>query len=1255
MATLTIRLFGGLGLERAGQPLPLPTPQKAALVLAYLLTAHDRSHPRSLLAGLCWGDQPERRARRNLSDALWRIRTLLEPHSAAGALTSEPILLFEGDSVRLNPAADLDHDVRRFEAALREPTDTTAQQVAADLYRGDLLIGYYEDWVLLERERLRQVYLGCLGRLMAGAAAAAAWEDAAAVAARLLTADPYREDVTRQLMRFYYRLGRRDRALQQFATLRAVLTADLNLEPEAETVTLYTLMHAGTVLDDTPTHSALGILSSALDGRGFAPQITPLVAAPVPLGGAGADTLHTLGSNIRRLPLVGRAAQQATLAAWLAAPRPHPPMLLLQGEAGVGKTRLAFDTAEAAYGRRMFVLWGHYQPLAAPLPYAGLVDALRVGLRLGGPPTLEPIWLSEVSRLMPELATLFPGLPPPISLPPDQDRLRLWEALTRYLLALAAGGPHLFVLEDVQWVDPATLDLLQYALPRLRSSGVGLRMLATARGEDLAGAPALAATLRNLEVQGMLDYLPVERLSQEAVGRLVQAALGLPTPAPQFSAHLWGETEGNPFFALETMRFWAERNVLTRRADGTWHTPDGGYTALPTPVGVRRVLEQRLSRLTPAARAIIEVGAVLGRQVPERLLWRASGSTPDAVIGPADELLRHQLWLESDDGYAFAHHKVLEVAYSGISGPRRRHLHRLAAGALEAEGAAPVEQLAHHWVAGGDMAHAIPYLQEAAERAVAAFAHREALTFYDQALGSLQAEPDLLPTAESERFYALIAGRAAVNARLERVAAATADLNWLVATARDGGQPGRLADALARRSADRISRTRYADAQADLDEAYALAERGQNRPAMARILIQLTRLQIRSGNHAAAIHAAEAARAEYRSIGDGRGAVEALNLLGAVHGQQGAVAQAVALLEAALTEVRELPYALDLEARILNNLAIFVSTPQAAYDLFRRFGNIAEQTGSLVQQETAHQNLAELLCRFGAYDAAQLHLTHALELATLAQSDQDIGMLLMTRGQLQAALGASGPARADLTEALRLLEAAGARFMTMLALLALGDYLLDQGLYEAGRDTLLRGHVLWQELGEPDSAQYSALFAIHLARAHLGLRRAGTARRAVAAALAALPAVDAADQSWTDPTVEVLTHSWVVLTALGQAVEAAAVLERGYARLLAVAAGCGPELRAAYLEGVRESRQLRAAWESHAATAGAVLSPAGGSAGEKLERKVAGRRAELRVLYRDAAQRGDTLDEADLARSFGVSLRTLQRDLAALRQAARHT
>jgi DNA-binding SARP family transcriptional activator len=1240
MTTLHIRLFGGLLLQRDQQTLPAPTPQKAALLLAYLLTAHNRTHPRALLAGLFWGDQDERRARRNLSDALWRIRTLLEPDRDAAA----PVLLFEGDTVRFNPDAHVVHDVRAFEDLLRDPQDVERQARAADLYRGDLLVGYYDDWVLLERERLRQMYLGCLTRLVSAYKAQGAWDEAVAAAGRLVQADPYQEDATRDLMRLYYRLGRRDRALQQFATLKATLANDLELEPEPETVALYQMMQAG-------------MAAATLDAPLPVPAPTP-AARPAPTRPATTSALSLLGHTTRSLRVVGRAREQADLAAWLASPRPQPPMLLLLGEAGVGKTRLAQDTAEEAYRHRMFVLWGHYYQLAAPLPYAGLVEALRVGLRLGGVPALDPLWLSEVSRLIPELAEQHPGLPRPVSLPPDQERIRLWEAFTQYLLALAAAGPHMFVLEDVQWTDPATLDLLQYALPRLRNVGVGLRLLATARSEELANVPLVEAALRNLEAQNMLGYLPVDRLSPDAITELVQEALGLDNPAPRFSSHLWRETEGNPFFALETIRFWAERGAINRDPAGAWHTNSADYTALPTPASVRRVLEQRLARLTPAARSVLEVGAVLGREVPESLLWRASGSTPEAVLGPAEELLRHQLWVEdvAGRGYAFAHQKVREVAYAGISGPRRRHLHRLAAGALEAEHPEAVDRLADHWLAADDPVRALPYLQEAAERAVGAFANDAALAFYDQALAAVERLPAGIGADDIERVYALVAGRAAINKRLERMEAATADLDRLVALARAGNQPGRVADALARRSAHFISQARYAEAQTDLADALALAEAGHNSAAVARILTQVTRVQIRLGDHRAAITAAERALVCYRALGDLRGEVEILSLLGPVYGEIGELDRAVALLEEGLAKVRRVPQAVHLEARLLNNLALYVGAPATSYELFTRFLALADETGSLPLQETAHQNLAELLARFGRYAEAQGHLDQALALARTAGSRHDIAMLLGTRGQIQAVLGDPGAARADLEEAVRTLEGLGARFSTMQALLWLGDHLLDQGSFGAGLAVVERSHALWQSLGRPAGGQYAPVFPAQMARAHLGLRRAGAARHAVQDALAALDAGPPPNRlTWAEPSVEVLAHCYTVLAASGPSADADAVLERGYARMMATAEQGGAFLRPSYLEGVRECRVLRAAWEARAAAPDGLP---GGSGDDSLdapevERKVAGRRAELLIMLHDAAERGTALDDAALARSFGVSLRTIQRDLAALRRTGR--
>jgi DNA-binding SARP family transcriptional activator len=425
MAQLQIRLFGGFRITSDGTPLPPPTPQRAAL-LSYLLIFSDRMHARSLLAGLFWGDLPDSRARQNLNDAVYRLRRQLDP---PGTPEARSIIQSTSTHVGFNPTADVWIDVRQF-LQLAQHTATIEQQLTAtQLYTGDLLPGFYDDWVLLERERLAALHHQALANLLAHYQASGMVDTALDVAQRLVAADPLREDTTRELMKLYYRVGRRDRALALYGSLHARLAEELEVEPEQATTDLYKTIQAGWLGVDEP------------GGEGEDDESNPL---------------RDLGRRLREMPLVGRDPERRRLADWLSTPRSmRTPMLMLEGETGVGKSRLAKDAADEAYRRGIFVLWGHYHEMAAPLPYGGLVEALRSGLRLGAPPPLAPVWLTEVSRLLPELTALRADLPPPVSLPPEQERVRLWEGLVQYLLALASTGPQMIILEDVQWIDSA--------------------------------------------------------------------------------------------------------------------------------------------------------------------------------------------------------------------------------------------------------------------------------------------------------------------------------------------------------------------------------------------------------------------------------------------------------------------------------------------------------------------------------------------------------------------------------------------------------------------------------------------------------------------------------------------------------------------------------------------------------------------------------------------------------------------------------
>lgn len=230
-------LFGGFNLESDGHPLPTIPSLAARSLLAYLLTYRQRSHTRTLLVGLFWPDLPEATARRRLSHALWEIRRTLGSLSA-----DQPCLLTGHESVRFNLALPHWIDVAEFEQALAVPAESLrpdAGQSAVTLYRGDFLAGFYEDWVLLERERLRDQYLAALSQLVERSKGQGRYETALGYAAQLARYDPLREEAHREVMRLYFLLNRPREALQQYLLCRDLLLEELGSEPGAATTRLF--------------------------------------------------------------------------------------------------------------------------------------------------------------------------------------------------------------------------------------------------------------------------------------------------------------------------------------------------------------------------------------------------------------------------------------------------------------------------------------------------------------------------------------------------------------------------------------------------------------------------------------------------------------------------------------------------------------------------------------------------------------------------------------------------------------------------------------------------------------------------------------------------------------------------------------------------------------------------------------------------------------------------------------------------------
>jgi DNA-binding SARP family transcriptional activator len=213
----------------------MPATLKSQSLLAYLIVRRHQSHSRDRLAELFWGDRPERKARRSLSTALWQIHR---------CLPREDLLLCTATSIQFNPKTPLWLDVQAFETQAAQP-DLANLQAAADLYRGDFLNGFFDDWVISERYRLESIFLDTLAQLMAAQEALGEYAAALATAGQLLDKDPLREDAHRMAMRVQCHLGRRHAALSQYQSCQQMLRQELDAAPMAETQALYQVILEG--------------------------------------------------------------------------------------------------------------------------------------------------------------------------------------------------------------------------------------------------------------------------------------------------------------------------------------------------------------------------------------------------------------------------------------------------------------------------------------------------------------------------------------------------------------------------------------------------------------------------------------------------------------------------------------------------------------------------------------------------------------------------------------------------------------------------------------------------------------------------------------------------------------------------------------------------------------------------------------------------------------------------------------------------
>lgn len=1277
---LSARLFGGLDLSCDGVP-PPPIPNATARsLLAYLLTYRDRPHTRDLLAGTFWPDLPDDLARRRLSQALWLIRKSLGSHLQLG---------LEGDSVQLLPDMPLTLDVADFERlaacpALDEST-LRAWFEAVELYRGDFLVGYYEDWVLFERERLHECLLDLLGQLTNALKARGEYERALAIARRLAAEDPWREAAHREVMRLLHLLDRDAEALRQAELCCHILETELYVQPEAETL-------------------ALAREIARRMGAQADPYLPQTLRPPI-----RSSDGHALPAQ---MPLIGRREERAALLAALeTAIGGAGTLIWVEGEAGVGKTRLLQEGARDAAWRDIAVLWGQARESAGIAPFDLWVEVLRHEL---SPLRIEqwsqlvaPIWLQVLRPLLPELAAVAPECAP--ALEPERERERLTNAFAELLRAWSETRPLLLILENLHWADVDSLEVLAALDQRLTAHKVAI--IGSYRRDEAEARPAVWECLQALHRAGQQQWLQLRPLDSTAAGELIRRSLGISHAAPLFENRLYQETGGNPLFTLEILRTLADEGLLVQDSAGEWSTPwdetTAAYAELPLPRAVEEVIARRLAQLEPAERGVLETAAVIGNDFDLRLLQAASEQNAPQLLPTVHALVHRHFLVERPSAYEFSHDQVRQVTYQALSSEAQRAAHQRVARALAAIHPENLAALALHLDRGELWDQAVGSYFEAGKRAAEVYANEAALHAYERALAILEQEHPLPPPVGTALNFDLRGARCPLwRLRGERESYRT-DIETLLALARTLGTPEHQVEALLQR-AEYLgeSTSEYEAARQAAVEASALAQAQGLQHQLARSWLSIGAAWKQLGQNLPALEsyqrALEACQASpaardreiavyvslvmtYRDLGELEKAQELAQIAleksqdhrdpfsaARVHNALAWITRAsgdhraeAAHCQEMLTQMRAIGHRYY-EGVALNNLSLAynalgehgaaIETTRQALEIFRQIGHLHGQVITLLNLGSRYKNTGQLAL-------ARAALNQVLPLARKLSLRDDEARILSSLAELLTNTGEYGAAEQALNQAEAIVRELGSPFLQATLHYRFGELHLATG---ATACAIQRFESALQDYERSGYAYYQTLTRSFLAAAHF---RQGELEKALALSTQALAEMES--QSDFPLMLELCLHHYQIMAAAGQPELAVALLERAHAELQkSCAALPDPSWQHAFIADVPLHRNLVAAWQAlqpHCLTV--RLPQLGAPTGRALRAEdtvpvtwtveapedqavpqgIARRRHCILRLLEEATAQGAIPRDEDLAEALRVGLRTLRRDIAALR------
>ena len=697
---MEVRLLGVVEATLDGRPLTLGGAKQRAVLAMLALDANATVSADRLIDGL-WGERGPPSPVKTVQVYVSRLRKLLDGGDAT--------IVTRGRGYELRVAADA-VDALRFERlvgrAIAEPHAHALAREALALWRGSPLSDLAgEPFAAAEIRRLEDLWLQARELAVEEALAAGEHDAVLGELEDLVASHPLRERPHAQRMLALYRCGRQADALRAYRDAREALVEAVGIEPGAE-------------LRRLP--EAILQQDHGLDLAGPAPR-----RAAAPATATGAEEPHPSGAFVGREREVGelRAALDAALSA-------RGRLVLIGGEPGIGKTRLADELAARASERGARVAWGRCWEAGGAPAYWPWVQSLRSYVREADPETIRADLgpgAPYVARVLPELRELVPGLPPAPQLDPEAARFSLFDATATFLLAVSRRTPLLIVLDDLHAADQPSLLLLEFLAQQLGHERI--LVLGTYRDTDLGSEHPLSAALTELTRGGALQ-LTLTGLRETDVERFI-ATRETGRPPARLAAAIHRETDGNPLFVGEILR------LLTQ--EGAPAEPDASLR-IAIPPGIRAVIARRLGHLPQECTSVLTLASVLGREFALDALARVSAVELDRLVDLLDAALHAGVVGDVPGARGrlrFSHALVRDALYEELTAARRMLLHRRVAEALEGLYAGDPEphlaELAHHFceaVPAGDAATAVDHARRAGDRATTLLAYEEAARLY---------------------------------------------------------------------------------------------------------------------------------------------------------------------------------------------------------------------------------------------------------------------------------------------------------------------------------------------------------------------------------------------------------------------------------------------------------------------------------------------------------------------------------------------